>query len=42
MSSVKNVSLSVLLLIASLALWEGIVRVFDVAVFILPAPSISR
>jgi NitT/TauT family transport system permease protein len=39
MTNAKNVSLSVLLLIVSLSLWEGVVRFFDVPVFILPAPS---
>jgi NitT/TauT family transport system permease protein len=39
MSNTRNVSLSILLLVVSLALWEGVVRFFDVPVFILPAPS---
>ena len=39
MSNARNVSLSVLLLIVSLAAWEAIVRVFAVPVFILPAPT---
>jgi NitT/TauT family transport system permease protein len=39
MTNARNVSLSVLLLIVSLAAWEAIVRVFDVPIFILPPPS---
>jgi len=39
MTNTKNVTLSILLLIASLSLWEGVVRFFEVPVFILPAPS---
>jgi NitT/TauT family transport system permease protein len=39
MTNAKNVSLSILLLIVSLSLWEGVVRFFEVPVFILPAPS---
>ena len=39
MTNSSNVSLSVLLLVVSLALWEGIVRAFDVPVFIMPPPS---
>jgi NitT/TauT family transport system permease protein len=39
MTNSRNVSLSVLLLVVSLALWEGIVRAFDVPVFIMPPPS---
>jgi NitT/TauT family transport system permease protein len=39
MTSTKNVALSVLLLVVSLAAWEAVVRGFDVPVFILPPPS---
>jgi NitT/TauT family transport system permease protein len=37
--STKNVVLSVLLFCASVAAWEGLVRLFEVPAFILPAPS---
>jgi NitT/TauT family transport system permease protein len=37
--STKNVVLSVLLFCASVATWEGLVRLFEVPAFILPAPS---
>ena len=39
MTNAKNVTLSILLLAASLATWEGLVRAFDVPIFILPPPS---
>ena len=39
MNGVRNASLRVLLLIASLAVWEGAVRALRVPAFILPAPS---
>jgi NitT/TauT family transport system permease protein len=35
----KNVMLTVLLLVASLAAWEGVVRLFEIPVFIVPPPS---
>lgn len=35
----KNVALTVLLLVASLAAWETIVRLFDIPIFIVPPPS---
>ena len=39
MRSTKNVVLSVLLFCASVGAWEGLVRLFEVPAFILPAPS---
>jgi len=39
MTSTRNVAISVLLLVVSLAAWEVIVRVLEVPVFILPPPS---
>ena len=39
MNGVRNASLRVLLLIASLAVWEGAVRALRVPAFILPPPS---
>jgi NitT/TauT family transport system permease protein len=39
MNSFRNATLRVLLMLAALALWELCVRVFDVPVYILPAPS---
>jgi len=38
-TNTRNVSISILLLTVSLALWEAVVRGFDVPVFILPLPS---
>jgi NitT/TauT family transport system permease protein len=39
MNSFKNASLRVLLMLAALGVWELCVRIFGVAVYILPAPS---
>ena len=39
MTNTRNVTLSILLLAVSLAAWEGLVRAFDVPIFILPPPS---
>lgn len=39
MRGTKNVVLSVLLFCASVGAWEGLVRLFEVPAFILPAPS---
>ncbi len=39
MTSGRNVSLSLLLLAASLSVWEAVVRVAEVPAFILPPPS---
>ena len=39
MKSARNVTLTVLLFCVSIAAWEGILRVLDVPVFIMPPPS---
>ena len=39
MTNARNVTLSLVLLIASLLAWEAIVRVFGIQAFILPPPS---
>jgi NitT/TauT family transport system permease protein len=38
-NSARNATLRILLLLASLALWEALVRVFEIPVYVLPAPS---
>src|SRR4029077_13109260 len=38
-SSATNFLLRLLLIVAFLALWEAVVRVFSIPLFILPAPS---
>ena len=39
MTNTRNVTLSLLLLVVSLAVWEAAVRVLGVQAFILPPPS---
>jgi len=39
MTTTRNVSLSIVLLALSLAVWEAVVRLFEVPVFVLPPPS---